>query len=152
MKTTTNKTRIIFLAVLASLISITYIFSQSKSEVITTGTDKAVLSSNHSTNAITGDTKHQKSNVENAALSQIKINNPNIEDDKQNQTMQSEMHKVSSNKVLAADALPPQPLPEGQEIKESRQHQTMPPPAPDSKYAVNHQHTNRPDIGAVEKH
>jgi len=151
MKTITNKTRIIFLAVLASLISIIYIFSQSKSEVLSFEESKFTIMSDKKKMIITSDIKKQINDIKTTNKIQVAINK-NITTEKQTDITQNRILKATGKQKLAADALPPQPLPEGHEVQNSRQHQNMPPPAPDSKYAINHQHTNRPDIGEVEKH
>lgn len=155
MKTTTNRTRIIFLAVLACLISIIYVFSQNKNTELTSSETNAILSShvsNTTTDNLTSDEQRQKSNEQFSEINHDVMSNNSLDDDKSTKVNQTTILKKSVNSKLALDALPPQPLPEGQEIKPSRQHQHMPPPAPDSKYAVDHQHSNRPDIGTVEKH
>jgi len=149
---TTNKTRVIFLAILAGLITVIYVLSQNKNAQLTSQSSQVVLSNNTDSD-ITASVKLQKlSNVKSTVVNQTLSSNKNSTTDNKHQTLQKNIVKENSNKILAADALPPQPLPEGHEHKESRQHQNMPPPAPDSKYAQNHQHTNRPDMGVVEKH
>jgi hypothetical protein len=155
MKNITNRTRVIFLAVLAGLISFIYVFSQNKNTVLTSSETNAILSSqaNKTTSdTLTSDEQSQKNYKQQPELNYGAMSNKNLLADKSSPVDQTKILKTSSNAMLAADAQPPQPLPEGQEIKPSRQHQNMPPPAPDSKYAVDHQHTNRPDIGTVEKH
>ncbi|PAJ76288.1 hypothetical protein CJF42_00950 [Pseudoalteromonas sp. NBT06-2] len=150
MKTITTKTKMIFLALLACLISFIYIFSQNKEKNILFYEDTTQVTRVLSLSNTRADNHEQVNNVQNIAQSQK--NSKNITNNEEIHLSKNKVIKHLGNQKLAKDTLPPQPRPEGHELQQSRQYQIMPPPAPDSKYTVNHQHTNRPDVGVNHKH
>jgi len=141
---TINKTKVIFLVLLASLISIVYMISQNNNVELATDKSKVILTKNETSQVIPSQHQKQLNTIQNTIPNQTQTTITDV-------TKKPTSLITKSNTIIAADALPPQPLPEGHEHKESHRHQNMPPPAPDSKYAQNHQHTNKPDMGAVEK-
>ena len=142
---TKNKTKVIFLVLLASLVSIVYMVSQNNNVELVADKRKVILTQNETSQLIPSQHKKQINTIPNTASNPTQNS---ITDATKKPTS-----LITNNKtIIAADALPPQPLPEGHGHKASHGHQNMPPPAPDSKYAQNHQHTNRPDMRVVEKH